>query len=424
MLPSMPDSDPANLIADLRTLLDVSRRLGATTELNPLLQQIMAAANAVLGCERTTVFLYDARKHELYSQLPTEAGYIRFSADKGIAGESLRTGSIISVADAYTDDRFNRDIDRRTGFRTRNLLTFPLRNHEDAIVGVLQVLNKRDGHFTERDEELALTLSSLAGVAVQRQLLINEFAEKQKLERDLALAREIQQSTLPQQLPAVPGYDIAGFNQPADATGGDSYDCVPLTGGRVALMIADATGHGIGPALVISQYRAMIQALLAMGEDIVAIMQRINALLERDVPEGMFVTGFLGVLDPQAGVIEYVSAGHGPLLHHRRAGDTCVERHATTVPLAILSPLECGGCERIELAPGDTFLLVTDGFFEWMNAGGEQFGTQRVFEVVRRHPDCSAGELIHHIQDALGSFASGTRQHDDLTALVVRRKAD
>jgi phosphoserine phosphatase len=422
MLAFMPETDSQHLLADLRTLLDVSNRLGASTELDPLLKQIMDAATAVLECERATVFLYDPLTHELYSQLPTEAGYLRFDADKGIAGECLRTGKTINVPDAYADPRFNRDIDAATGFQTRSLLTFPLRDHDGRLVGALQALNKQEGPFGAREEELALALSSLAGVAVQRQLLINEFAEKQKLERDLALARDIQQSTLPKTVPTPAGFDIAGFNEPADATGGDSFDCFALDDGRVVLMIADATGHGIGPALIIAQYRAMARALLAVSSDIVDIMNRINALLCEDLPDGRFVTSFLGVLDPHAGVIEYVSAGHGPLLLHRGKTGEHIEYNASTIPLGILTPLETGDCARLQLSPGDTFLLMTDGFFEWANARSEQFGTRRIFDVVGGHADCSAGELIAHIREALRAFADDTPQIDDLTAVVIRRR--
>ncbi len=132
----MSHPDTERQIADLNTLLDVSRRLGATTELTPLLQRVTEAAIRVLDCERTTVFLYDRNAHELHSRVATGSTEIRFSADRGIAGESIRTGAIINVPDAYADDRFNKEIDKITGFRTRNLLTFPMHGHDGALVDI------------------------------------------------------------------------------------------------------------------------------------------------------------------------------------------------------------------------------------------------------------------------------------------------
>ncbi len=418
----MPEEPTNPQASEFAALLDVSRRLGATTELTPLLEQVVFAATGVLNCERGTVFLYDGDQHELFSRTATGAGDIRFSADRGIAGACVRTGAVINVPDAYADPRFNRDIDRQTGFRTRNMLAFPLRNHAGELVGVLQVLNKRGGEFTAHDEDLATVLSSLAGVAVQRQILIEEYTEKQKLERDLALARHIQQSSLPRSVPTAAGYDIAGFNDPADATGGDCFDYVRYADGRVGLLIADASGHGIGPALVVSQCRAMIRALMATGLDLATVMAKVNTLLMDDLPDGMFITAFVGVLDPGRGRVEYVSAGHGPLLIHRRASDEAIELGATTVPAGVLDDLELDGCEEVDLAAGDTLLLMTDGFFEWMNPETEQFGTARVFEVVRRLPDAGAADLIAAIRSDLRAFVEGMPQKDDLTAIVVRRR--
>ena len=234
-------------------LLEVSKQMAASTELVPLLQRVEQATRQVLDCERATVFLYEACAEELYSKVATGETEIRFSAKLGIAGEAVRTKSIVNVPDAYADPRFNPEVDRKTGFRTRNLLSFCLIGHDGQVVGVLQALNKRGGPFTPDDEELASILSSQAGVAIQRQMLLDEYAEKQQLERDLDIARDIQQSLLPASAPQIDGYDIAGWNRPADQTGGDCYDFVPLAGGRWGLMLADATGHGIGPALCVSE---------------------------------------------------------------------------------------------------------------------------------------------------------------------------
>lgn len=408
-------------IADLTTLLDISRRLGATTELTPLLEQIADASNHVLNCERTTVFLYDPKAHELYSRVATGTSEIRFSADRGIAGESIRTGDVINVADAYADERFNKDIDRATGFKTRNLLTFPMRGHDQALVGVLQVLNRKGGPFEERDEELADTLSSLAGVAIQRQRLIDEYTEKRRIERDLALARDIQQSLLPQREPQVEGYEIAGFNEPADETGGDCYDFLKLGDGLTGLVIADATGHGIGPALLVSQFLAMVQALTTTENDPLSVLSKVNSLMGDEIPGNMFITSFLGIVDSKAHTIKYLSAGHGPLIHFRRADGSVTEMQADTIPLGILDPLVVVPPPTINMEPGDIFLLITDGMFEWNNEAGEQYGIERIVETLRSHPEASARELIEFMRRELHQFVGNTPQPDDLTAIVARR---
>ena len=416
----MGEPNHAQLVDDLRVLLEVSRQLGASTELLPLLQAVERATLRVLDCERVSIFLYEPYADELYSKVATGVTEIRFSAKTGIAGEAVRTNSIINVPDAYADPRFNRAVDKQTGFRTRNLLTFCLTGYDGQVVGVLQALNKRDGDFTAADEDLAVTLSSLAGVAVQRQMLLDEYAEKQRLQRDLAVAREIQQSLLPDTAPQVEGYDLAGWNKPADETGGDCYDFMLLADGRWGLMLADATGHGIGPALMVSECRALLRAAIVSGDDLTTGVQRANRLLVDDVPSGRFVTTFFGVLDANLHQIQYLSAGHGPLLHFKATGER-IELPASTLPMGILPELDATTPPPINLDPGDVLLLVTDGFFEWANPQDEQFGTRRIFDLVQAHRQASSAELIGLLHQAVLDFANGVPQADDLTAIVIRR---
>ena len=159
-------------IADLERLLEVARRLGATVDLDELLVSIVAAATDLLGCERATVFLYDAAADELRSRVATgitdsPISEIRFPASRGIAGEVARTGQLVNLPDAYADPRFNPEFDRASGFHTRSMLAVRLTDTGDATVGVLQMLNKRTGPFDARDEEIAGFLANQAGVAIQ-----------------------------------------------------------------------------------------------------------------------------------------------------------------------------------------------------------------------------------------------------------------
>jgi len=417
----MGEGSSPEQIENLHTLLEVSRQLGASTELVPLLKAIEQAALRVLDCERATVFLYDQQAGVLYSKVATGVREIRFPATVGIAGETVRTRAVVNVPDAYADPRFNPEVDRQTGFRTRSLLSFCLTGYDGSVVGVLQALNKRGAPFGPADRSLAQILSSLAGVAIQRQMLLDEYAEKQRIQRDLAVARSIQQSLLPEAAPVVPGYDIAGWNEPADETGGACYDFVELADGRLGLMLADATGHGIGPALMVSECRALLRAAIATGDDLAAGMSRANALLAADVPVGRFVTTFFGVLDSRLHEIRYISAGQGPVLHFAAATAAATELPASTLPMGISGNLDATVPAPIRLDRGDVLLLVTDGFFEWINPQAEQFGTERIFDLVRARPRASAQELIAGLHSAVVAFGKGTPQADDLTAVVVRR---
>jgi sigma-B regulation protein RsbU (phosphoserine phosphatase) len=412
-------NDTHATIQRLRRILDVTRQMAAQTDLDALLATIIDAAREVLGSERATLFLFDAEASELYSRVATGTAGIRFPATAGIAGTAAQTRQVVNVPDAYADPRFNRDVDRRTGFRTRNLLTIPLENLDGALIGVLQVLNKRNGAFDADDEELARTLGAQAGVALHRATLLEEYAEKQRLARDLDIARSIQQAYLPKANPQVPGWDIAGWNRSADETGGDCYDFIALPDGRLGLFLADATGHGIGAALVIAQCRSLLRALLSVSNDLRAVAARVNDLLEADISEGRFVTAFIGVLDPAAGTIEYVSAGQAPLLLIDSA--RAENRDATGLPLGVM-PQATFEVERVTLRPGALFVLLTDGFYEAAAPSGELFAVERVCDFVQARAAAPLERLIADLHEAITHYTAHGPQADDLTAVLVRRR--
>jgi len=416
------DQDPtAGKVADLEAVLEVTRQLAVTPELPALLRSIERASRKVLRCERASVFLYDADRQELYSKIATGLDELRVPANRGISGEVVQTRQVINVPEAYADSRFNPDVDKQTGFRTRNMLTFPLIDFDGNLVGVLQLLNKISGPFDDYDERLGASLCAQVAVAVKRQQLIEQYAEKQRMEHDLSIASSIQQECLPSSDPQIDGYDIAGWNKPADETGGDCYDFLPLSDGSLAFAVADATGHGIGPALVIAECRAILRAIVSVTSDLARAVSQANDLLCVDLPAERFVTAFVGILRPERQMVSYLSAGHGPMLLYR-AGDGSVEQlGATGIPLGILPETEFGPVQEVRLESGDILLVLTDGLLEWARTDGTQFGVERTAELVRRHGGETGHRLIQLLYEAVREFGSSTKQADDLTAVVVKR---
>lgn len=406
---------------NLRRILEIARTMAVTQDLSALLRTIVDAACEVLDCERATIFLYDKRTDELFSRVAKGDSVIRFPADRGIAGSAAKQRICVNVPDAYADPRFNREVDRKTGFTTRNLLTLPMENLDGQLIGVLQALNRRERPFDESDEELARALAAQAGVALDRGRLIEEYAEKQRMSRDLELARHIQLALFPKRNPEIAGYEIAGWNKSADETGGDCYDFMPLPDGRLGIFLADATGHGIGSALIIAQARAALRAVLMSTQDLSSVVGAVNRLLAGDLADDRFVTAFVGVLDPAANRLEYVAAGQGPLVFVSAAGEF-ESRGANGLPLAVMEDMEYGRVGSFDFAVGDTLVLLTDGFYESANRADEQFGEQRVADLVRAAASDPLPQLIDCMHEAVVKFVEGLPQGDDLTAVLVRRR--
>ncbi len=258
-------------------------------------------------------------------------------------------------------------------------------------------------------------LAALREAEVRRQM--------DQIKNDLRVARTIQEGLLPKQSPELPGYEIAGWSQPAEETGGDYYDWQPLPDGRLAVSLADVTGHGIGPALVTAACRAYSRASFPSGGELAGLMNRINALLSEDLPANRFVTFAICILDPQTSRLELLSAGHGPIVIYKASEDRLYDFPAQGIPFGISSAFDYGGTLEIQLSPGDLVVLLTDGFHEWAGPDNEQFGVERVKETVRAAKDLPAQELIAKLYAQVLEFARGTNQKDDLTAVVIRRTA-
>jgi serine phosphatase RsbU (regulator of sigma subunit) len=244
----------------------------------------------------------------------------------------------------------------------------------------------------------------------------------ERLEHDLEVARSIQQSLLPASMPQIEGFDIAAWNQPADQTGGDYYDWQPLPDGKVLVALGDVTGHGIGSALLAAVCRAYARANFTAENGLLIAMERINAALARDMIEGRFVTFVAAVCSPTSSHVEVLSAGHGPLFRYFLGEDRFDKMDAQGLPLGISSILSSEPPRTLDLNPGDLLVLATDGFFEWANAQGEQFGTERLEETVRASREKSSGDIISALYKAVAGFSNGTKQQDDLTAVVIKRR--
>ena len=394
--------------------------MATTVDLDDLLVVIIDRGCDLLAAERASLFLYEPDTNELVSRIALGADEIRFPADKGIAGATLQDCQTIHVPDAYADERFNQNVDRESGFRTRDILSVPLTGHEGERVGVLQVLNKREGAFDADDIWLAEALAAQAGVSLQRARLIDHFVAKREMERALEIAREIQRGQLPAEDPQVEGFDLAGFNEAADETGGDVYDFGPTPDGRWLVTVADASGHGVGPAIVVAEARAMIRAASLDSWELARALGTTNTLLDADL-DGRFVTCFLGLLDPATDKLTYASAGHGPMLFYKAADDEFTEVSATGLPLGIMGESDYSETMDFDFAPGDLAVITTDGFFEAAAPDGEDFGTERMKDLLRTHRDRSAAEMIAVLYEEVTKFVGDQPQADDLTAVIIKK---
>jgi sigma-B regulation protein RsbU (phosphoserine phosphatase) len=436
-IPSPPPPPPdSQMHARLLSVLEVTKELAAERSFDRLLDLIIKRACDALGCERSSLFLYDADRKELYTRRVTKLDKIqeiRLPADKGIVGVCFQQRQLVFIDDPYHDPRFDPSVDRSTGFRTRSILCVPLESWTDGrMLGVLQLLNKHEAAVSDWDRELLRAYAAHAAIAIERAILAAHYEQKTRLEVELNAAREIQAGFFPHELPQPPGYQLVAFHEPADATGGDYYDAIPLDDSNFGLVVADVSGHGLGPSLLMASMRAMLRAIVLRETQPELVLSELARAMQNDLCPDLaaspsrrfrFITVLYGTLDPREHVFWYADAGHGPLTLHYRAAEDEVRKltgdPARGAPLGIHTD-DYQLCEPVHLDPGDLLVLGTDGVVE-TRRGSELFGLPRFCELLKRNIDAPLPQMLETLVAASKGFHAGAAS-DDLTLMILRRE--
>jgi anti-sigma regulatory factor (Ser/Thr protein kinase) len=244
--------------------------------------------------------------------------------------------------------------------------------------------------------------------------------EGEKMRQALEMARAVQMSTLPTAMPAVPSYDVGAMFEPAELTGGDTYD-VALVDGRLLVVLGDATGHGIAPALSVTQMHAMLRIAFRLGADLETAFVQVNDRLAETLADDRFITAFIGLIDPATHELTFHSGGQGPVFVYRAATGTFERYKPTSFPLGAMRLTALRPATRVQLLPGDILIVVSDGVYEYENAGGEQFGEARVQHLVADGCVGSMADIVASLMNGVRAFASAAKQEDDMTAVFVKR---
>lgn len=349
---------------------------------------------------------------------------------RGIAGRCADTGQAVLLRDVEADRLREPTLEAsRDRYRGASAICVPIRLKRE-VLGVLNITERRDGkELGPRDLFVAQIVANQAAIAIWNSRLREEAVAAAEAHRALDLAREIQQSFIPDDL-GVPGIDVCARCVPrAAGAGGDYVDYWLRRGedaaesGEVVLVIGDVSGHGVGAALVMATTRAFLRGLLAQpgghSGDLAGVMGRLNRLLARDMRRGRFVTLFVGILEPRSGGLTYASAGHDPPLLYRGKTGSISVLEATGPPLGILDEGRWT-VGRASLAPGDLLVMSTDGVWEVRSPAGELLGRERLAEGVRELSDEPASGVVAGLLRRAAAFTGPVEPGDDVSLLVTR----
>lgn len=401
-----------------RELLDETGRLLAQSfERDDVLTRIFEILRRVVQYDAGGIFLIHPKAGEVVHT--TQVGYdpdalqnLHLKIGEGLVGHVAKTGERINIPDVSQDQRY---VNARAS--SRSALVVPIEVRERRL-GVLNLESDRLAAYDANDEWLVRAFAHQLAIALDRAELFDKQIQVRRLSEQLAVARSIQQSFLPQRAPDIEGYDVAGANFPSEQVGGDYFDFVPIVPGQWGLAIADVSGKGIPAAIIMAGFRASLIAEIRNNYAIRTIFRKVNNVLKEMTPRDNFVTAFYGVLDSTNRVLTFANAGHNPPLLFRSGG--AVERLEEGGPLVGVIA-DARYVERpVWLGKGDLILLYTDGVTESMRESGEEFGEARLIELVRASQDLGAAALCERIHQEVKSFAAGASGMDDITLVAVR----
>ena len=410
---------------DLLALISkVGITLLASATLNETLDQIVSLVFEAVPADRCLIMMRDAANEDLrvaVARLRDRAGDIgEIRVSRNVLDEVVIRGKSVLTSDAQHDPRFASGTVVLQG--VRSVLAVPL-GVADKVFGIIYADSPiAEGRFTEDHLKVLTTLASVAAIRVENTRLVEARLERERLERELALASEIQQRFQPTAPPQVNGYELQGISFPCYEIGGDYYDFIEREDGRLVIALGDVSGKGTAAALLMSSLHAAVHAQAGSHDSLVATISAVNRYLADNIPANRFVTLFYAELDPESGALSFLNAGHNPPLIVHAAG-TVEQLASGGLPLGIKPDADYRE-GRTRLQHGDVLVVYSDGVTEAMSPSGEEFGATRLYEVVSRNIEASAAGIRDRIESSLTKFSQGTSAADDITLVIVKRQAE
>ncbi len=408
-------------------LLQLISKVGVTLlsakNLTETLEQVASLVFEAVPAERCIIMLRDENQDGGMAIMVArmrgrEEPIEEVRISRTVMDEVLRNGKSVLTADAQHDPRFASQTIALSGIRS--VLAVPLSVDERDIFGLIYADSPTyEATFTEEHLNILTTLASVASIRVENASLMEERLKRERMEYELELATEIQQRFQPSSPPIVDGYEFQGISFSCYEIGGDYYDFIPREDGKMLVALGDVSGKGTAAALLMSSVHAAIHAQMSAKSTLGTAITSVNQYLAENTPANRFVTLFAAELDPSNGKLRYINAGHNPPLIGRSDG-TIEQLSSGGFPLGIIPTAEFEIGET-HLGKGDTIVVYSDGVSEANNLKGEEFGLDRLTEVVKNNLRSSAAGMRDKVESGLSAFTQTAPANDDITLVIVKR---
>jgi len=405
----------------LRTVVEISNAVGGHLELEQLLNAIMDSIFRVFPqADRGFIMLREEGGDALEPSVSRQRG--RATADtvtvsRHIIDEAIRRRAGVLSADAMGDQRFAMAVSV-VNFQIRSMMCAPL-IASDEVLGVIHVDTVRQGQsFTTEDLDLFTAIANQTALAIANARMHQRLVLRQRVERDLALARRVQMSFLPDAPPRIPGLEFGAAYQAAYEVGGDFYDFIPLQSDRFAIVVGDVAGKGMPAALMMARMMSDVRFLATTQPDPGRLLAKVNESVCLRGTEDVFVTMIYAVLDPKERRLQIANAAHcPPVLRRARPAEVVEIEERIGFPIGAVPGTDYQN-DTLVLRPGDALFFFTDGVTEAMNSRKELYGKERLLGVLRKEKG-SPTRLLEKIRADIQSFVGDMPQSDDLTLVAV-----
>ncbi|MGQ9811438.1 MAG: SpoIIE family protein phosphatase, partial [bacterium] len=404
-------------IKERELLYEVSKRISSSLDLNEVMGLILDSLQEVVRYDAGGIYLVDPDSSQIVAV--TTRGYdpeaekrVELKFGEGIVGWVANNQNPVIVPNVSRDERY-----LAVRESTQSEVVVPLMVG-DRIVGIINLESDRLDAFTDEHVNLIKTFGSQAAISIERAKLHADQIEKERLESEIQLARQIQQSFLPQRLPSIDGFELSAINISSEEVGGDYYDVIAISEGQWGLVIADVFGKGIPASLVMASFRASLLAEIRNNYSISTIVSKVNRLIWESVEPERCVTACYGVLDAKERVLTYSNAGHTYPIVFGKDGVKRLFKGGM-----LLGAFEDAKYEeeRVHLSSGDVVVFFTDGVTESEDEKGEPFGETRLLEVIKSSASLDGDKVADAIYRAVWEYSNG-KLLDDLTLLVLKAK--
>ena len=405
----------------IETLIEAVRKVSSSLDLDEVLDTIFDSIKELIDYSAAVIYVMDSRSGEVHEfktrgYLPQSISEDFLATGSGIIGWVIRNRTGEVVNDVKRDARYV-----KVRAETRSEIAAPIIRADGRVIGVINLESDVISGYDERDLELLTMFASLAASAIDHTLLYRQVMRQRRVESELELARKVVEGLMPRAFPLIEGFDIYGTTIPFREVGGDYLDFIDSISERLVVMVADVSGKGLSAALIMVAFRAYFHATVINELAMRVVMSRVNRLVHNTTDGDRFITCFYGLIDPEHKRLLYISAGHNPPLLLRGDGTSELLTQGG-LPLGIFENSRYSE-SVVEFRSGDILVLYTDGVVEASNQREEEFGLNRLEEVVRASRDRRAYEIVKAITTAVDEHSSEVGgPEDDLTISIIKVK--